>query len=48
HKGGEIIDGVCEPAAREIKVGEVIQFERFGFARLDEKKEKLVFIYTHK
>jgi len=40
--------GYCEPACRSISVGEVVQFERFGFCRLDKKTdEKLTFFFTH-
>ncbi len=41
--------GLGEPLMKKLKVGEVIQAERFGFMRLDSKeKDKLVFWYTHK
>ncbi|RMF55172.1 glutamate--tRNA ligase [Candidatus Woesearchaeota archaeon] len=44
-----IASGFAEPLVNKIKVGEVIQFERFGFARLDEKKkDKLIFWFTNK
>ena len=47
------INGVAEHNIRHLKVGEVIQFERFGFCRLDsvEKhhgKELYKFWFTHK
>jgi len=47
------INGVAEHNIKHLKVGEVIQFERFGFARLDsiEKnhgKELYKFWFTHK
>jgi glutamyl-tRNA synthetase len=32
---GSTIEGLSEPAASKIKVGTVIQFERFGFVRFD-------------
>ncbi|HHQ45134.1 MAG TPA: glutamate--tRNA ligase, partial [Candidatus Altiarchaeales archaeon] len=42
------VQGICEPDCAKIEVGEIIQFERYGFARLDEKQDgKLVFVYTH-
>lgn len=40
--------GVGEKAVLDAKVGEVIQFERFGFVRIDEKNEKVVAIFAHK
>lgn len=43
----EIEKGYCEPDCKDIKIGEVVQFERFGFVRLDKReKEKLVFVYS--
>ncbi|MBI2654179.1 glutamate--tRNA ligase [Candidatus Woesearchaeota archaeon] len=44
----EIKKGLAEPMVRGLKVNEVVQFTRFGFCRLDEKKsDKLRFWYTH-
>lgn len=41
--------GVAEQMAGGLNVGDVIQFERFGFCRLDAKEGKLLkFWYTHK
>ncbi len=47
--------GKAEKSARKIRQGEVVQFERFGFCRLDRKekakdsrKDKLFFWYTHR
>jgi|SRR3989338_9033080 len=43
----EIAKGYCESACANIKEGEMIQFERFGFCRLDKKtKGKLYFVYS--
>ncbi|MBI2668022.1 glutamate--tRNA ligase [Candidatus Woesearchaeota archaeon] len=43
-----ILKGLAEKDAKKIKIGEVVQFLRFGFVRLDEKKKnKLIFWYTH-
>jgi len=40
--------GVGEKSLLKVKEGEVVQFERFGFVRLDQKlKTKLKFWYTH-
>ncbi|MBI5223101.1 glutamate--tRNA ligase [Candidatus Micrarchaeota archaeon] len=33
----EKIEGIVELAAKEINMGEIVQFERFGFCRLDKK-----------
>jgi len=48
-----IINGVAEHNIKHLKVGEIIQFERFGFCRLDEihkehGKEIYKFWFTHK
>ncbi|WP_409200837.1 glutamate--tRNA ligase [Methanobrevibacter sp. DSM 116169] len=44
-----IVEGLCEPDCKNLNIGDIVQFERFGFARLDEKKEdKLVFFFAHK
>ncbi len=49
----KIITGLGEPAMQDIKEGKVVQFERFGFCRLDkieknsEGKDSLVFWYAH-
>ena len=37
--------GYCEKAVEKLKEGETIQFERYGFCRLDSKKP-LVFIHS--
>ncbi len=43
----EIIKGFCEPSCKNLKEGEIIKFERFGFVRLDKKdKNKLTFVYS--
>ena len=39
--------GVCEPSCRELPDGAVVQFERYGYARLDKKEDNgLVFIFS--
>jgi glutamyl-tRNA synthetase len=43
------LKGYCEKAAASVNAGDVIQFERVGFARLDAKDEKrLVFYFGHR
>lgn len=47
---GTFSKGLAEPAAMEIKVGEIVQFARFGFCRLEKKddaRKELEFIYCH-
>ncbi|NQU78500.1 glutamate--tRNA ligase [Candidatus Woesearchaeota archaeon] len=50
----KVVTGLGEPGIVNIKEGQVVQFERFGFCRLDKRekseegKERYVFWYTHK
>lgn len=45
---GTTVKGLAEPMIREMKIGDVCQFERFGFVRCDEKKkDKMVFWFAH-
>lgn len=45
----KLVKGIAEQAVGNIKEGQVIQFARFGFCRLDKKdKSKLKFWFTHK
>lgn len=46
---GEWVSGLAESGVRKLKVDDVIQFERFGFVRLDKKgKSELEFWFAHK
>lgn len=46
-KSLETIKGYCEKVCLQLNEGDIIQFERFGFCRLDKKSDKkLIFIYT--
>lgn len=40
--------GVAESACKKLKPGVMIQFERFGFVRVDEVGEQMTAYYTHK
>jgi glutamyl-tRNA synthetase len=40
--------GVAESACKKLKPDAVIQFERFGFVRVDRNDEKLTVYYAHK
>ena len=45
----KIVKGFAENTVNKLKVNDLVQFERFGFCRLDEKqKNKLVFWFAHK
>ncbi len=37
--------GLCESAVSSLKPGDIVQFERFGFCRLD-RREPLVFVFS--
>ncbi|MEM4336190.1 MAG: glutamate--tRNA ligase [Candidatus Anstonellales archaeon] len=41
-----IDEGYCEKNAEELSIGNIIQFERYGFCRLDKKEEEMEFIYS--
>jgi glutamyl-tRNA synthetase len=41
-------EGVAESACKKLKPDTVIQFERFGFVRVDKVAEKLTAYYAHK
>ena len=42
-------EGLGEGALTDLEVGDIVQFERVGFARLDEiKDDELVFYFAHK
>ncbi len=44
-----VSNGLIEPESREIRVGDVVQLERVGFARLDSLEGgKLTFYFAHK
>lgn len=46
---GKTLKGVGEKTLEKVKVHDIIQFERVGFCRLDEKtSNKLVFCYGHR
>ncbi|MGL4669909.1 MAG: glutamate--tRNA ligase [Methanobacteriaceae archaeon] len=45
----EIVTGYCESACNNLKVGDIVQFERFGFARLDSIENNVMkFYFAHK
>ncbi|MEA3254317.1 MAG: glutamate--tRNA ligase [Candidatus Altiarchaeota archaeon] len=47
-KPGGIIKGFCERNCMDLKPGDEVQFERFGFVKLDEKNRKLIFYLSHR
>ena len=45
----KVIKGLGEEGMKSVKEGQVVQLERYGFARCDKKeKNKLIFWFTHK
>jgi len=45
---GSIINGLAEGNIKKLKEGDIIQFVRFGFCRLDKKdKNKITFAFAH-
>lgn len=43
-----VVEGYVESACKNLKPQTTIQFERFGFAKVDEVNQKLVAYYAHK
>jgi glutamyl-tRNA synthetase len=43
-----VAEGIAESACKQLKPNSVIQFERFGFVRIDEVNTKLTAYYAHK
>ncbi len=44
----ETVHGLAEEAVKTLPVGEIIQFERFGFCRVDETGEKIIMCFAHR
>jgi glutamyl-tRNA synthetase len=43
-----VVEGLAEEQCKTLKQGDVIQFERFGFARIDENDGHLVAYFAHR
>ncbi|MBU0757549.1 MAG: glutamate--tRNA ligase [Nanoarchaeota archaeon] len=44
-----IISGIAESGVKNLKIGDIVQFTRFGFCRLDAVADnKFCFVFTHK
>jgi glutamyl-tRNA synthetase len=44
-----VIEAQAEPSVKDLNIGQIVQFERFGFAKLEAKEnDSLRFIFTHK
>jgi glutamyl-tRNA synthetase len=44
----ESIDGYAEESVNLLKNDEIIQFERFGFVRIEKTDDKIKGFFTHK
>ncbi|MBU6996262.1 MAG: glutamate--tRNA ligase [Theionarchaea archaeon] len=44
----EVIEGLAERAVGELPEGEIIQFERFGFCRIDKRGEEITVCFAHR
>jgi len=45
---GTVVEGLAEDQCKTLKQGDIIQFERFGFARIDEVNGHLVAYFAHR
>jgi glutamyl-tRNA synthetase len=43
-----VTEGFAESDCKKLKPDAIIQFERFGFVRIDEVSQKLIAYYAHK
>jgi len=47
-KSLEEVEGFAEEAVSNLKTGEVVQFERFGFVRIENKNKQVTGFFAHK
>jgi glutamyl-tRNA synthetase len=47
-KSLQTVKGFAEEAVKSVKTGEIVQFERFGFVRIENKKGDIVGYFAHK
>ena len=47
-KSLEEVDGFAEEAVSSLKTGEIVQFERFGFVRIENKNKQVTGFFAHK
>jgi glutamyl-tRNA synthetase len=43
-----VMEGVAESACRRLKPDDIVQFERFGFVRIDQIDSKLTAYFAQK
>jgi len=44
---GSVESGYSEPEVLDLDIGDIIQFERYGFVRIDDKGSVIKAVYTH-
>jgi glutamyl-tRNA synthetase len=44
----EKVDGYAEEAVLQLKTDEIVQFERFGFVRIEKNNDKIIGFFAHK
>jgi glutamyl-tRNA synthetase len=44
---GSVKSGIAEPAVSKLKVGQIVQFYRVGFCRIDSKGKEITLYFTH-
>jgi len=44
----EMVEGFAEEAVLQLETGEIVQFERFGFVRIENKDNKIAGFFAHK
>ena len=45
---GSVKNAIGEIEMKKLKVGDIIQMERIGFGRIDEKGETIIICFSHK
>jgi glutamyl-tRNA synthetase len=43
-----IVEGIAEKACKSLKPEDIVQFERFGFVRIDKVDGKILAYFAHK
>ncbi|WXG41351.1 MAG: glutamate--tRNA ligase [Candidatus Freyarchaeum deiterrae] len=44
---GVKVNGLGEPQCKQMKVGQLVQFERYGFSRIDQTEPQIVAFFAH-
>jgi glutamyl-tRNA synthetase len=43
-----LLKGLAEDAFRHVSIGQIVQFERFGFVRVDRKDDEIIVVFAHR